>query len=113
MPATKIAIQTDGLWWRYPTFGEKPGSWVLRDVALQIEEGECFGITGASGAGKSTLCRTLLGILPHSAQLPKEQLPQHFRGSVSVLGKPVDAETTASGQIGMVMQDPENQFLRM
>ncbi|MBO0782825.1 MAG: ATP-binding cassette domain-containing protein, partial [Ktedonobacteraceae bacterium] len=113
MPATKIVIQTDGLWWRYPTFGEKPGSWVLRDVALQIEEGECFGITGASGAGKSTLCRTLLGILPHSAQLPKEQLPQHFRGSVSVLGKPVGAETTASGQIGMVMQDPENQFLRM
>jgi energy-coupling factor transport system ATP-binding protein len=107
------ALQTDGLWWRYPTFSEQASNWVLRDISLRIEEGECFGITGASGAGKSTLCRALLGILPHNAHIAKDQLAQHFRGSVTALGQPVTHETASSGQIGMVMQDPENQFLRM
>ena len=31
----------------------------LKDVSLQIKEGEIFGIIGMSGAGKSTLVRTL------------------------------------------------------
>ncbi len=31
----------------------------LKDVSLQINEGEIFGIIGMSGAGKSTLVRTL------------------------------------------------------
>ena len=31
----------------------------LKDISLDIEEGEIFGIIGMSGAGKSTLVRTL------------------------------------------------------
>jgi lipopolysaccharide export system ATP-binding protein len=34
---------------------------VLRDVALDLEEGEVLGVLGPSGAGKSTLFRTLTG----------------------------------------------------
>src|SRR5262249_25692425 len=41
------------------------------------------------------------------------QLPGHFQGSVRVLGQPVSAGTAKTRQIGMVLQDPENQFLRM
>lgn len=114
MPAEeKIALRTEGLWWRYPTYSAQPNPWILRNIDLRIKAGECFGIAGASGAGKSTLCRTLLGILPHNVHLQGAELKQHFRGQVEVFGEPVTARTTADGQIGMVMQDPENQFLRM
>ena len=110
---TMHAVSAEGLWWRYPTFSEQPSSWMLRDVALSVRQGECFGITGPSGAGKTTLCRALMGIIPHNTQLTAAQLPQHFRGSVNVLGEPVSLQTASSHKIGMVLQDPENQFLRM
>jgi len=85
----------------------------LRDVNLRVAAGECLGITGPSGAGKTTLCRTLLGAIPSSTRLTPEQLPEHFRGSVTLFGEPVTAKTAATNRIGMVLQDPENQFLRM
>lgn len=107
------ALSLEQLWWRYPTFSEKPQSWVLRDITLRIEQGECLGITGPSGAGKTTLCRVLLGILPFSARLTVAQLSAHFRGSVTLFGEAVTEKTASEGQIGMVLQDPENQFLRM
>ncbi|GCF06959.1 ABC transporter ATP-binding protein [Dictyobacter arantiisoli] len=110
---TGNAVDVRGLWWRYPTFSEKPGAWTLRDVALQVRQGECFGITGPSGAGKTTLCRALTGIIPHSTRFTQEQLPHHFRGQIKLLGEAVTADTTASHKVGMVLQDPENQFLRM
>lgn len=107
------AILVNGLWWRYPTYDTTPHAWTLKDVTFQVEKGECIGLTGPSGAGKTTLCRALLGIVPATARLTPEQLPQHFRGSVAVMGKQVTARTAQENQIGMVFQDPENQFLRM
>ncbi len=108
-----VALALEDVWWRYPTFSEKPSAWTLRDVTLHIDQGECLGITGPSGAGKTTLCRTMLGILPSTARLTTEQLPQHFRGTITLLGEPVTAKTASFHRIGMVLQDPENQFLRM
>jgi energy-coupling factor transporter ATP-binding protein EcfA2 len=108
------AVDIDDLWWRYPTYGATLRPWTLRGVNLHVEQGECVGITGPSGAGKTTLCRVLLGILPANARLTSEQLPHHFRGTVTILGEPTNAKTARGEQrVGMVMQDPENQFLRM
>ncbi|HEY6410733.1 MAG TPA: ABC transporter ATP-binding protein, partial [Ktedonobacteraceae bacterium] len=98
-----MTIAIDGLWWRYPTFSEESSPWVLRGVELEVKAGECFGITGPSGAGKTTLCRALLGAIPYSSRLTSEQLPQHFRGTITIAGD----------HVGMVLQDPESQFLRM
>ena len=106
-------VDINNLWWRYPTFTEKASPWTLRGVTLQIQEGECLGITGPSGAGKTTLCRTVLGIIPYATRLTPQQIQEHLSGSLTVLGQPVTAATAKTHQIGMVLQDPENQFLRM
>ena len=39
------------------------GRVVLRDVDLQVENGELVGMIGPNGAGKTTLLRTILGLL--------------------------------------------------
>lgn len=107
------AMRVEGLWWRYPTFNEETIPWLLRNISLSIEPGECFGITGPSGAGKTTFCRHLIGILPYSTRLTADQLPHYFRGHIELFGEPVTAQTASKEHIGMVLQDPENQFLRM
>jgi energy-coupling factor transporter ATP-binding protein EcfA2 len=110
---TAGAVTVSHLWWRYPTYSEKANPWILRDISLRIDQGECFGITGPSGAGKSTLCRIFMGILPYTARLTTQQLPHYFRGSVTLLNEPLSAGAASARHIGMVQQDPENQFLRM
>jgi ABC-type glutathione transport system ATPase component len=37
---------------------------VLRDVALEVGEGEIVGLVGRSGEGKSTIAMSILGLLP-------------------------------------------------
>ena len=46
---------------------------VLKDISLQVEEGEVLSIIGPSGSGKSTLLRCESGLeTPHSGEIVKQ-----------------------------------------
>ncbi len=70
-------------------FGETE---VLRDVCLDVADGEFCVIVGPSGCGKSTLLRAIAGL---------EELD---RGSIAIAGKPVDGLPPAVRGIAMVFQ---------
>jgi ABC-type Mn2+/Zn2+ transport system ATPase subunit len=47
----------------HATFGF-PGVIALKDISLEVTEGEFVGIIGPNGSGKTTLCRAVLGLMP-------------------------------------------------
>jgi peptide/nickel transport system ATP-binding protein len=77
---------------------------ILRDVSLEVEEGEVHGLIGMSGAGKSMVAKAVLGVLPAAVRV--------VSGSVCFLGREliglptsVMREILASGT-ALIPQDP-------
>jgi len=77
-------------------YGKDPA---LKNVSLQIDSGERFGIIGPSGAGKSTLLLHLNGILSGD-------------GEVKIDGLPVTKESLPEirRKVGLVFQNPDDQL---
>lgn len=74
---------------------------ILKDISLKVKKGEWLAIIGPNGSGKSTLVKTFNGILPVGS------------GQV-VVDKEILTEETVweiRKKIGMVFQNPENQFV--
>jgi energy-coupling factor transport system ATP-binding protein len=95
-------IQFDHITYRYPD----TESAILRDLSLEIEEGEFLLVIGPSGAGKSTLLRCLNGLVPHF-------YGGTIAGQVRVAGRdPVALGPRGMADlVGFVLQDPEAQFV--
>jgi len=80
----------------------------LRNINLEIQDGEFVLITGPSGGGKSSLCRCLNGLIPHF-------YGGEITGKVEVENLDVVEHSTRelATKVGMVFQDPENQLVAM
>jgi peptide/nickel transport system ATP-binding protein len=69
---------------------------VIRDVSLQVRDGESYGIVGESGSGKSTVLRVLAG------------LNQQWTGTIEIHGVPQSRHRDKAfhREVQMVFQDP-------
>jgi len=94
-------IRVKGLSYRYPGSSRT----VLKNITLNIDEGEYVVITGPSGCGKTTLCRCFNGLIPHF-------YGGNLEGEIIVNGFPVKETSTSTlaQYVGMVFQEPESQL---
>ncbi|MBK3496560.1 energy-coupling factor ABC transporter ATP-binding protein [Viridibacillus sp. YIM B01967] len=73
----------------------------VEDVSFTVHEGEWIAIVGHNGSGKSTIARLMNGLL----------FPQ--QGTIKVMNEPLTEENLweIRSQMGMVFQNPDNQFV--
>ena len=81
---------------------------VLKNINLDIKEGDFVVITGPTGAGKTTLCEMMNGIIPNFVK-------GNLTGSITVDGKNPTKEqvATMAQTVGLVFQDPNTQLFGM
>lgn len=90
-------IEIENLNYRY-----KKGEYILKNINLQIQQGECIAIVGKNGSGKSTMAKLIAGIMK----------PTH--GDIFIDGintKNKKEYINLRKKIGIVFQNPENQIL--
>ena len=84
------------------SFAYPQGGFALREVSLQVPQGDFLALVGPNGAGKTTLARLMLhlGLRPSA-------------GQVRLFGTPVAALRPAdiTARAGFVFQNPEHQFV--
>jgi energy-coupling factor transporter ATP-binding protein EcfA2 len=100
-PGRKTLASVERLSFRYPDSARA----AVRDVTLEVGEGEVVLLAGPSGCGKSTLLRCINGLIPHMYH-------GEYQGRVVVGGLEV-AKTpmsTLSENVGFLFQNPENQI---
>jgi len=83
-------------------FKYKNGKEVLKNINLQISEGEFVSIIGKNGSGKSTLAKLISGLeKPKKGTVLVDELDTKERANFQELRK----------KVGIVFQNPENQIL--
>lgn len=94
------AVRIEHLTYTYPNDTQ-----ALRDISLEINQGEYLAIMGANGAGKTTTCLFLNGVIPHITG-------GKLKGQVEVMGVDTFEHHVyeIAQNVGMVLQDPEAQL---
>lgn len=91
-------IELENIYFNYQAEDDSPA---LKNVSFKIEQGEWIAVIGHNGSGKSTLAKTINGLL-----LPAS-------GEIKVGGYHLNEENLWSirRMVGMVFQNPDNQFV--
>ena len=86
----------------------KGRDYVLKNINLELHEGEFILLMGPSGCGKTTLVNTINGLIPHVIRGIR-------KGKVYIEGEEVGEKDLKdiSTKVGTVFQDPETQFFTL
>jgi len=93
-------------------FGYSSKKQVLKNINLEINEGEFVAILGHNGSGKSTLAKILVGLNRLDDEAYGEEVNKNS-GEVIINGLSlnVDNINTIRKDVGIVFQNPDNQFV--
>ena len=91
-------IEVKNLSYRYD---HKSEDYILKDVSFHVKQGEWLSIVGHNGSGKSTTVRLIDGLLEAES------------GDIIISGDKLTTDNVweKRRQIGMVFQNPDNQFV--
>ena len=94
----KNIIEVHNLKYKYDNDTEE---YILNDVTFHVKQGEWLSIVGHNGSGKSTTIRLIDGLLEAES------------GEIIILGDQLNPENVWEKRrhIGMVFQNPDNQFV--
>ena len=101
LPGTNV-LEVDNLSVSYTTEGGELRA--LRDVSLDVPQGEIVGIVGESGCGKSTLISAIIGLLAPNALLASGAIRFRDENLLGMSGEKMRA--LRGNEIAMVFQDP-------
>lgn len=95
---SELMIEVSNLFFKYQ---EDQEDYTLKDVSFHVKPGEWLSIVGHNGSGKSTTARLLDGLLLAES------------GDIHIAGKKLTEENIweIRQDIGMVFQNPDNQFV--
>ncbi len=97
------AIEVKSLFYAYEYDKDNNPKYILNDLSFEIKQGEYVTFIGHNGSGKSTLMKLLVGLLEANKGhifINDEEL--------DVNGKNIDS---IRKNIGIVFQNPDNQFI--
>lgn len=98
-PGTSLAVEMREVWFRY----DKDGKDVVRDLSLEVRQGEFYALVGGNGTGKSTAL-SLLG-----------RVRRPYRGTIRLGGRDIRRFTDQElyqGFLGVLPQDPQSMFIK-
>lgn len=79
------------------------GAELVRDVSLEIKEGEIVGLVGESGSGKSISAMAIAGLLPQGISIAEGKI--YFKGQDITYLKSEQRRDINGRQIGIIHQD--------
>lgn len=97
-PSGRSAIAGKGIYFRYNADSEN----IIKDMDIDVKEGEIFGIVGGNGTGKTTLLKLLSGLL------------KPVKGIIKIWDKKIDKYKNGSlykKNIAMLPQNPSDMFV--
>ncbi|MFA9465679.1 MAG: ABC transporter ATP-binding protein [Velocimicrobium sp.] len=91
------------------SFGYNGQDKTLKNINLEIEQGECILLCGESGCGKTTMTKLVNGLIPHFCEKCE------LEGTVRI--KNTDVANTKlykiAESVGSVFQNPKSQFFQL
>jgi energy-coupling factor transport system ATP-binding protein len=94
---------------RFSSFGfryEPNSPWIVRDLDVEVLDGELLVVIGPTGSGKSTVLRAIDGLIPHFSG-------GEMLGDVTIAGHSIREATPTdlAGIVGYVGQNPVQSFV--